>query len=279
MTLAQLIAKTEKRFAAARLHYGHGTENAHDEAAFLVLRGLGLPFDADLSRPVDPEKLESLIEKRIKERIPVAYLLREAWLDGQRFYVDPRVIVPRSHIAELLGEKLRPWLTRPAKRVLDLCTGSGCLAILAAHAFPASKVDAIDLSNSALAVAAKNVGLHKLAKRVRLVKSDLFGSVAREKYDVIITNPPYVASAAMRTLPPEYRHEPGMALAAGKDGLDLVRRIIEEAPSHLAAGGLLMCEVGDGRKALERAYRKLAFTWPETAAGAGNVFVLRAPWH
>lgn len=281
MTLLELIRDTEKRFRAAKLFYGHGTHNARDEAAFLVLRALRLPFEVDLSRTVarpQVRKVESLIRSRIEQRIPVSYLLKEAWLADQRFYVDRRVIIPRSHIAELLVAGLKPWLKRPAKRMLDLCTGSGCLAIMAAHAFPASRVDAVDLSNSALAVAAKNVALHDLAKRVRLVKSDLFSSLASEKYDVIITNPPYVTSAQMRKLPAEYRHEPGMALAAGRDGLDLVRRILDEAPAHLARGGLLVCEIGGGRRALERAYPALGFSWPETSAGAGHVFALRAPY-
>ena len=281
MTLGELIRDTEKRFRKARLFYGHGTANARDEAAFLVLRSLRLPFESPLGRKIAPKDLqvvESMIRKRIEKRIPVPYLLNEAWLADHRFYVDRRVIIPRSHIAELLQQKLRPWLERPARRILDLCTGSGCLAILAALAFPRAKVDAIDLSKAALAVAERNVASYRLKSRVRLARSDLFDAVAPGRYDLIVTNPPYVTSRAMRKLPPEYRHEPGMALAAGKDGLDLVRRIIAEAPPRLARGGLLVCEVGDGRRALERAYPALDFAWPETAAGAGHVFVLRAPW-
>jgi ribosomal protein L3 glutamine methyltransferase len=278
LTLLELIGDTEKRFRAARLHYGHGTHNARDEAAFLVLRSLRLPFDADLSaKPARPQvrKIESLIRSRIEKRIPVPYLLNEAWLADHAFYVDRRVIIPRSHIAELLGERLQPWLKRPARRVLDLCTGSGCLAILAAHAFPEARVDATDLSKSALAVAKKNVAKHRLSKRVRLVRSDLFGSLEAERYDLVVTNPPYVSAAAMRKLPPEYRHEPGMALAGGQDGLLLVKKIIQEAKNRLNTGGLLVCEIGDGRKALERAFPNADFVWPETAAGAGQVFILR----
>lgn len=281
MTLGELILQAEKRFRAARLFFGHGTTNARDEAAFLVLRSLRLPFDSPLGKRVAPKDLrfvESLIRKRIEKRIPVSYLLHEAWLADHRFYVDRRVIIPRSHIAGLLQEKLQPWLKRPARRILDLCTGSGCLAILAALAFPRAQVDATDLSKAALAVAERNVSSYRLMSRVRLVRSDLFDAIGTERYDLIITNPPYVTSGAMRKLPPEYRHEPGMALAAGKDGLDLVRRIIDEAPAHLARGGLLVCEIGDGRKALEHAYPALDFAWPETAAGAGHVFVLQAPW-
>jgi ribosomal protein L3 glutamine methyltransferase len=282
LTLLELIGDTEKQFRAARLHYGHGTHNARDEAAFLVLRALHLPFDALLTRqPTRPQikKIESLIRSRIEKRIPVPYLLNEAWLADHAFYVDKRVIIPRSHIAELLDQKLQPWLRRPARRILDLCTGSGCLAILAAHAFPQAKVDATDLSKSVLAIAKKNVAKYRLAKRVWLIRSDLFQSLEGERYDLIVTNPPYVTAAAMRKLPPEYRHEPGMALAGGQDGLVLVRKIIQEAEGRLNTGGLLVCEIGGGRKALERAYPKLDFLWPETAAGAGHVFMLKAPWH
>ncbi len=272
MKLGELIRRTERRLRAARLHYGHGTDNPRDEAAFLVLRGLGLPFAADLGRSVDPAAIEGLIKRRIEERLPAAYLLGESWLAGLRFYVDRRVIVPRSHIAELLGERMRPWLPRPPARVLDLCTGSGCLAIVAARAFPRARVDAADISPAALAVARRNVKLHRLDKRVRLIRSDLFAGLQGKRYDLIVTNPPYVASAAMRRLPAEYRYEPGMALAAGKDGLELVRRILAGAPAHLSPAGLLVCEVGDGRKALERAFAATPFLWP-----TDEVFILDRP--
>ena len=256
MNLRQLIARTEKRFRAARLHYGHGTDNARDEAAFLVLRGLGLPFDADLSGPADPSRVAPLIERRIKERIPAAYLLNEAWLDGKRFYVDRRVIVPRSHIAFLLRDlRVRP------KRILDLCTGSGCLAILAALTFPKAEVEASDISAAALEVAARNVREHRLGRRIRLVRYDLFEKLDG-RYDLILSNPPYVGAAAMRKLPPEYQREPGLALAAGRDGLDLVARILAEKDARLNPGGLLVCEVGDGRRAFERAYPRLGVRWP-----------------
>ena len=258
MTLRELIARTERRLRAARLHYGHGAGNAHDEAAWLVLRGLGLPFDADLkaeARHVD--RIEQLLDKRIRERIPVAYLLGEAWLDGLAFNVDRRVIIPRSHIPFVLkGLPIAP------RRILDLCTGSGCLAVLAARAFPRACVDAVDLSAPALAVAKKNVLRHRLGKRVRLIRSDLFDSLRGEEYDLIVANPPYVTTASMRSLPREYRYEPGLALAGGKDGLELVSRIIAAAPAHLNPGGLLACEVGDGRKAVERAYPRLPLAWP-----------------
>ena len=262
MTLAELIGRTERRLRAARLHYGHGTDNPHDEAAFLVLRGLGLPFDIDLNRSADPARVEALIKERIEQRLPAAYVLKEAWLAGLPFYVDQRVIVPRSHIAELLPGGLGPWLHGPVRRILDLCTGSGCLAVLAAQAFPLALVDAADLSTAALAVARRNVARHGLQKRIRLARSDLFSSLGEKRYDLIVTNPPYVTTAAMRRLPAEYRHEPGLALAAGKDGLDLVSRIIAQVPQYVSRGGLLVCEVGDGKKAVEKAYPRIELAWP-----------------
>jgi ribosomal protein L3 glutamine methyltransferase len=261
LTLGELIRSTEKRFKAARLHYGHGTDNARDEAAFLVLRGLNLPFSADLSGPADPSRVEPLVQRRIRDRIPAAYLLKEAWLDGLDFYVDRRVIIPRSHIAFLLRTlRLKP------KRILDLCTGSGCLAILAARAFPRAAVDASDISAAALEVAARNVRKHRA--RVRLIRSDLFEGIDG-RYDLIVSNPPYVATPAMRRLPAEYRHEPGLALGGGREGLDFVARILAAAPAHLEANGLLVCEIGENRKALERAYPGRRFRWPQD-----EVFIL-----
>lgn len=260
MTLAELIARVERRFSAARLSYGHGTDNAHDEAAWLALRGLGLPFNADLGTPArDAERIERLAQRRVEERTPVAYLLNEAWLAGQPFYVDERVIVPRSHIAELLPSLRR----RPVRRVLDLCTGSGCLAILAARTFRAADVDAVDLSPGALAVARKNVARHRVGRRVRVKRSDLFGAVRGVRYDLILANPPYVGASAMAKLPPEYRHEPRLALAGGSDGLDLVARILAEAAEHLEPGGLLVCEIGGGKAAVQRRFRALELDWPK----------------
>ena len=259
MRLEALIAQTERRLRAARLHYGHGTDNPRDEAAYLVLRGLRLPFDACLSQDVNGQQLERLIRQRIGRRIPVAYLLKEAWLDGLPFYVDRRVIIPRSHIAGLLKGAMHPG---PVRRVLDLCTGSGCLAVLAARAFPRAQVDASDISASALTVARVNVRRHRMEKRIRLIRSNLFEKL-KGSYDVILANPPYVSAAAMRRLPPEYRHEPRLALAAGRDGLDLVARIIAGAPMHLSPGGVLACEVGDGRKAVERRFRRVPLAWPQ----------------
>jgi ribosomal protein L3 glutamine methyltransferase len=258
LRLAALIAHTERRLRAARLHYGHGTDNPRDEAAYLVLRGLGLPFDASLDREVDARGIEKLVRQRIHRRLPAAYLLKEAWLEGLPFYVDRRVIVPRSHIAGLLA-----GFPGRVRRVLDLCTGSGCLAVLAARAFPRAEVHASDISAAALAVARRNVARHKLQGRVRLVRSDLFASLKGERYDLILANPPYVSAAAMRRLPAEYRYEPGLALAAGKDGLDVVARILAAAPAHLAPRGQLACEVGDGRKALERRFPRAPLIWPQ----------------
>jgi ribosomal protein L3 glutamine methyltransferase len=277
LTLGDLVREVEGRLRNARLHYGHGTANPRDEAAFLVLRGLGLPFEAPADRPVsarEQARVARLVRRRIRERIPLPYLLHEAWLAGEPFYVDRRVIIPRSHIAELLEQRLRPWLRRPVRSALDLCTGCGCLAVLAAKAFPRARVDAADLSPAALAIAARNVARHRLRSRVRLVRSDLLAQLAHRRYDVILSNPPYVSAPAMRALPREYRFEPRMALAGGSDGLDLVRRIIARAAAHLQAHGLLACEIGDNRRALERAFPRMPFAWPQTAAGTGEVFVL-----
>lgn len=262
MTLAGLIERTAQRFAAAGLHYGHGTDNPRDEAAWLVLRGLGLPFAADLDQPLKEtaiRKIDALAQRRISERIPIAYLLKEAWLAGVPFYVDERVIVPRSHIAELLPALHKRF--PKARRILDLCTGSGCLAILTARAFPASRVDAADISPAALAVARKNVVRHRLARRVRLVRSDLFAALGGQRYDLILTNPPYVSAKSMATLPAEYRHEPRLALAGGGDGLGLVARIVDQASAHLAPGAVLVCEAGESSAAARRRLRALGLEW------------------
>jgi ribosomal protein L3 glutamine methyltransferase len=264
LTLRELIERTARRFAAAPLHYGHGTDNARDEAAWLVLRGQGLAFDADLSLPAADDqarRIDRLVERRIKERIPVAYLLKEAWLAGVSFYVDERVIVPRSHIAELLPSLHKRFPA--ARRILDLCTGSGCLAIVAARVFRGASVDAADISPQALAVAKKNVARHRLGRRVRVVRSDLFAALGERRYDLILTNPPYVAAAAMAALPAEFRHEPRLALAGGGDGLELVARIVEHAPAHLAPGGALLCEVGENHPAARRRFRALKLEWPK----------------
>jgi ribosomal protein L3 glutamine methyltransferase len=272
LTLRELVRDVARRLRRAPLHYGHGTTNARDEAAFLVLRGLGLPFEAPTNRPVSTReraRIARLLERRIREQTPVAYLLNEAWLAGEPFYINRRVVIPRSHIAGLLQERVRPWLRRAPRRVLDLCTGSGCLAVLAAKAFPRARVDASDVSSAALEVAARNVARHGLRARIALVPSDLFSGLHGRRYDLILCNPPYVTTSSMRSLPVEYRHEPRLALAGGRDGLEFVRRLLLEAPEYLTARGLLVCEIGGGRRTLERAYARTPFAWPQD-----QVFVL-----
>jgi len=280
VVVAELLRRTEQRLRRARLSYGHGTHNARDEAAWLVRASLSLKprlAKATLAREVSSAELrrvQRLLEHRIRDRTPLAYLLREAWLGDVRFYVDRRAIVPRSYIAELLRERLSPWLRRPVRRALDLCTGSGCLAVLLARTFARARVDASDLSAAALAVARINVARHRLRRRIRLRRSDLFAGLGDQRYDLIVCNPPYVTAPAMRRLPPEYRHEPRLALAGGGDGLALLRRLLAQARQHLSARGLLVCEIGGNRRALERAYPQLPFAWPLTSAGAGSVIVL-----
>ncbi len=272
MKVSALLRQTARRFTRAGLHYGHGTHNAREEAAWLISSVLGFLLEQELSSK-QTKAINTLAQRRIRERIPLAYLLKEAWLGEHSFHVDKRVIVPRSFIAELLRDRLSPWLQREPKRALDLCTGSGCLAVLLALEFPKTRVDAADLSASALQVSKINIKRYELGKRVRTIRSDLFNSIGG-KYGLIVSNPPYVTGLSMRKLPEEYRHEPSMALAAGKDGLDLVHRILAEARDYLTPGGLLVCEIGGNRKALERAYPKLEFTWPETS-DPGSVFMLR----
>jgi ribosomal protein L3 glutamine methyltransferase len=272
-TVGSLVVDAARRLAEAGVAFGHGTDNALDEAAWLVLRALGrTPGDAQGAKAA-----RALVAKRIRTRKPAAYLLNEAWLGPDRFYVDERVIVPRSFIAEMARARFAPWVKDPAavRSALDLCTGSGCLAILLARAFPKAKVDAADLSPDALAVAAANVAAYGLGRRVRLVESDLFGALGERTYDLLVSNPPYVNAASMRRLPEEYRREPEMALASGADGLLHTRRILAEAKRHLNPGGVLVVEIGHNRKALERALPALRFSWPAFAAGGGYVFVIR----
>jgi len=286
-TVGDLLEEGIGKFEQAGLAYGHGTTNALDEAAWLILHSLGLPLDQlnpHLDRTVTAAQARSaraLLARRVRTRKPAAYLTNEAWLGGHRFYVDERVIVPRSFIFELLRDgKLGPGPlpasagARGDGNILDLCTGSGCLAILAALAFPKAKVDGADLSSDALAVAKRNVADYRLGRRVRLVESDLFSALAGRTYDLIISNPPYVKAASMRTLPEEYRKEPDMALASGRDGLDHTRAILAQAHRHLRPGGTLVVEIGHNRRALERAYPDTAFHWPMTSAGRGFVFTL-----
>jgi ribosomal protein L3 glutamine methyltransferase len=279
-TAASLIREGSRRFRRARLAYGHGTTNARDEAAWLALHALKLPLAATpavLALPVGERpahRVLALFEKRIRSRKPAAYLTREAWLAGLPFYVDERVIVPRSHIAHLLADRLAPWASPSVKTVLDLCTGSGCLAILAARAFPRARVDAADISAAALAVARINVRRYRMGRRVRLVRSDLYSALGERRYDLIVCNPPYVTAASMRRLPREYRREPRIALAGGVDGLDVVRAIVQQAGDRLEPGGTLVMEVGSGRARVERAFPRIPFIWAATPGG-GDVLVAR----
>lgn len=276
------LSLAEQRFRAARLWFGHGTHGASDEAAWLLAHVLRLPSDRLDQSPAyeltakERRRVMRLVEERVHTRRPLAYLIQEAWLGECRFYVDERVVVPRSFIAELLRDRLSPWVSRTSNvhRALDLCTGSGCLAILLALAFPRATVDASDVSRSALAVARRNVRTYRLGRRVRLAAADLFTGLKPARYDLMVANPPYVDSQAMRTLPREYRHEPRLALAGGRDGFQFVRRILKGAAEFLQPRGLLVVEIGHHRGGLERAFPQLPFIWPETSAGYDCVFVL-----
>ena len=283
LTLRDLLRFAVSRFNEAGLFFGHGSDNAWDEAVYLLLHTLHLPLDrlepfldARLTR-AERDTVLDIVERRVSNRVPAAYLTHEAWLGEHRFYVDERVIVPRSFIAELLEEQLEPWLEDPyaVTSAIDLCTGSGCLAILTALAFPRAQVDAIDLSIDALAVAKRNINDYGLDDQVRLVHSNLFAGVARRRYDLIISNPPYVNAESMLALPEEYRREPEMALAGGSDGLDLVRIMLREAKDHLNPGGLMVVEIGHNSEVLEAAFPQTPFTWLETNGGNEFVFLLR----
>jgi ribosomal protein L3 glutamine methyltransferase len=276
------------RFAVTRMNeldafFGHGQSDAVEEALFLVLRSLKLPIDrADLFLDAflthaEVSMLLQTIDQRARKRIPSPYLLREAWLQGYRFYVDERAIVPRSFIAELLKDALAPWVPSPSEvtDVLDLCTGSGCLAVMAADAFPNATVDAIDVSTDALAVAQRNVTDYGFGKRINLLTSDLLEAVPSKRYDIIVCNPPYVTDAAMATLPREYQHEPRLSLAGGPDGLNIIRRVLRGSRGYLKRGGLLLVEVGDGRVAVESAFRDISMTWLTTSAGDDMVFMVK----
>ena len=302
MTLHALLAAAAERLQAAHLFYGHGTQSAHDEAAWLVLWRLGLPLDTDVSADseagqrgltADEEAaVWALIEERIQTRKPAAYLTREAWLQGVPFYVDERAIVPRSFIAELIAqdpdsdpdaaesggpESLDPWLGPHTQRVLDLCTGNGSLAVLAAMAWPDVQVDASDISPDALAVARINVERHGLQDRIQLLQSDGWQGIAG-RYDLILCNPPYVSRAAMQSLPAEYLAEPALALDGGAqgadDGMDFVRHLLAQAPAHMNEGSVLVLEIGNERAHFERAFPRLEAYWPETSVGTDPVLLL-----
>jgi ribosomal protein L3 glutamine methyltransferase len=282
-TVRDLLRFAVSRFTEARLFFGHGSASAYDEAAYLILHSLHLPpdqlepfLDARLTTTERAQVLH-VIERRAIEKIPAAYLTNEAWLGDFCFYVDERVIVPRSFIAELLREQLAPWVREPnaVHSALDLCTGSGCLAVLLAHAFENAAIDASDVSEDALEVADKNVADYGLERRINLVRSDLFNGLTGRCYDLIVSNPPYVNAASMAALPEEYRHEPRSALSSGVDGLDATRAILREAANHLTENGILVAEIGHNRAELEKNFPRTPFTWLQTSAGDEFVFLLR----
>ena len=282
-TVRDWLRYAVSRFTEAGLFFGHGTTGAYDEAAYLILHTLHLPLDRlepflDARLPhVEREQLLEIVSRRVDQRIPAAYLTHEAWLGPYRFYVDERVLIPRSYIAELLREGLSPWVPDPAQiqAALDLCTGSGCLAILLAHTFPNADVDAADISSDALAVALRNVADHGLQGRVNLIRSDLLSNLTEKRYDLIVSNPPYVTAMAMEELPPEYSHEPQIALAGGDDGLDAVRTIVANSARFLSPDGVLVVEVGRNRQAAEEAFPRLPFTWLATAESEDSMFLLK----
>ena len=288
-SVAGLLQVAQNRLEQAELSYGHGTTNAHDEAAWLVLWSLGLPLDCDLEQvatqavdEVQVERAMALVDERITSRKPAAYLTHEAWLQGVPFYVDERAIVPRSFIAELIAnaegaESIDPWLGEHTRKVLDLCTGNGSLAVLAALAWPDVQVDAADISPDALAVARINVERHQLQDRVRLVESDGWSALPGS-YDLILCNPPYVCRAGMDALPPEYLAEPRISLdgglEGGDDGMDFVRHLLADAARHMNPGAVLVLEIGNEREHFERAFPRLEAYWPDTTSGTGPVVLL-----
>lgn len=282
-TLRDALRFAVTRFNESNVFFGHGQADAFDEAVFLVMRSLNLPIerlDVFLDAYLTHAEINTLLQQidlRVKKRLPVAYILKEAWLQDYKFYVDERAIIPRSFIAELLKDELQPWVADPGKvgDVLDLCTGSGCLAVMAADAFPRAKVDAVDLSKDALTVAKKNVAEYRLEDRVSLHEGDLFAPLAGRRYDVILCNPPYVTDTSMGRLPKEYLHEPKLALAGGPDGMNVIRRLLREARSYLKRGGVLVVEVGGERVTVEKQFKDVPMTWLTTSAGDDMVFLTR----
>jgi ribosomal protein L3 glutamine methyltransferase len=284
ITVRDLLRYAVSRFNAAKLFFGHGTDNAYDEAAYLVLHALHLPLDRldpFLDARLLPNEIAAVlkvIELRATERMPAAYITNESWLGSYRFYVDERTIVPRSFIAELIPEQFSPWIDDSASvgRILDLCTGSACLPIMLADAFSGAAIDAVDISADALAVARRNVDDYELQDRITLVESDLYQNLPAGKYDLIVSNPPYVNSNSMAQLPDEYRREPQIALDGGSDGMDLVRKIVAGAAQRLTPSGLLLVEVGHEREHAEAAFPELELTWLSTSAGDDMVFLVTA---
>jgi ribosomal protein L3 glutamine methyltransferase len=277
------IERCARELRRARVHFGHGTDNARDEAAELVFFAAGLAHDlgsSAYSQPVPARRrarIDALLERRIKERIPLAYLTHRSFFAGLELYVDERVLVPRSPIAELILQRFRPWVNaRRVRRILDVGTGSGAIALACALAFPKARVDAVDLSAAALQVARRNRRRFSLQERVRMLQSDHFDAVEGCRYDIIVSNPPYVGRAEMRSLPREYAHEPRVGLASGVDGLDSVRAIFAAASRHLSRNGILVVEVGNTEDTLLRTFARMPFVWPEITMGGGGVFLLRA---
>ena len=282
-TIRDVLRYAVTRMNEAGVFFGHGQLDAVDEALFLVLRSLHLPIErADLFvdaflTHAEINSLIQAIDQRVRKRTPAAYILREAWLQGYRFYVDERAIIPRSFLAELLKDGLPPWVQQPeaVADVLDMCTGSGCLAIMAADVFEKAHVDAVDISPDALAVAKRNIADYQFGKRVTAVQSDLYGDLPSKRYDVILCNPPYVTDESMAALPREYQQEPRLALAGGADGMAIVRRLVRGARGYLKRGGLLFVEVGGGRAAAEQALKDVPLTWLTTSDGDDTVFMAR----
>lgn len=283
ITIRDFLRYATSRFNQAGLYFGHGTDNAWDEAAGLIMHTLHLPHDISLqvldARLTSEERthLLSLIQQRVEKRLPLAYLTNEAWFSGLSFYVDERVLIPRSPIAELIQQHFQPWVQPDqVHQILDLCTGSGCIAIALAKAFPEAEVDASDVSDEALAVAKINVLRHQVEDQLHCHKADLFKGLPPKKYDLIVSNPPYVSQQEMIELPDEYRHEPALGLEAGNEGLDIVRRILDEAGEYLSENGTIIVEVGNSEHALAEAYPETPFTWLEFENGGGGVFLLTA---
>ena len=281
MNIEYLIRRIAERFEEAELSYGHGTDNASDEAAWLVFASLGLSHDdapAIYAMEVDDNEVSTamdIAERRVRDRVPLAYLINQAFFAGHEFYVDERVLVPRSPFAELIQTQFSPWLAEGTVRsAVDLGTGSGCIAIAIAHAFPEARVDAVDISSDALEVTAINIERHELTDRVTAVKSDFFATLSGRQYDLIVSNPPYVDRQDMESMPDEYHHEPVLGLAAGDDGLESVHKILRDASRFLTDNGILLCEVGNSQPALEAAYPKTAFVWLEFSQGGAGVFLL-----
>lgn len=280
-TLSDFVRWGTSRFNEAKLFFGHGTDNALDEAVVLVLHALHLPFNFPQSlwntqlTYVEKREVFNLLHRRIQERMPAPYLTQEAWFAHLQFFVDQRVLIPRSPLGELIEHQFAPWIiTEKTTRVLDLCTGSGCIAIATALVLPEAEVDAVDISLDALAVAQQNVENYGLAHRLHLVHSNLFANLSGSRYDLIISNPPYADAYEMENMPPEFQHEPRLGLAAGEDGLLLVKQILREAPSYLTTEGVLIVEVGASQDALIDLYPEVPFTWLEFEHGGEGVFLL-----